>query len=337
MSAMTITNEVKRSWADIVTGSTSRPPPAPIVLEPAARGERRCLCQGEILVMLGHYGWIMAFGDIEHPDVDKTAGRIYLNKRDVVDGVSLMQGDVVSFYLYADDQGLGAERCSLEQSVQEDDCGQGSASPFPNWNTLARDFVPAAGTVTPSTFNVQATVFVPSYDSVMNVDAIEFVPATIYSNILVPKANFLAINPAFLSDDESDDESSTVSNDDFSGNEGDKEFNSDDESLSNMSVHSWQTDKEVEWNHCLDVVVLGAPLKTSRCSSDNDSTSAGAESNSDDEDSEMPWAKLSSRLATRLQSRLAAKLDMFSSSPLGLSLPAGFRPPPGLSLPACVA
>jgi hypothetical protein len=334
---MTITNEVKRSWADIVTGSTSRAPPARIVLEPAARGERRCLCQGEILVMLGHYGWIMALDDIEHPDVDKTGGRIYVHKRDVVDGVSLVQGDVVSFYLYADDQGLGAERCSLKQSVEEeDDCGHSIASAFPNWNTRAKEFVPAAETVTPSTFNVQATVFVPSYDSFMDVDVIEFVPATIYSNIPAPKTNFLAINPAFLSDDESDDGSSTVSNDDFSGNEGDKEsVNSDDESLSSMSVHSWQIDKE--WSPCLDVVVLSAPLKPSRCSSDNDSTSVGAESNSDDEDSEMPWAKLSNRLAVRLHSRLATKLDMFSSSPLGLSLPADFRPPPGLSLPACVS
>ena len=35
-----------------------------------------------------------------------------------MDGVPLVQGDVVSFYLYADDQGLGAELCSLSQSVE---------------------------------------------------------------------------------------------------------------------------------------------------------------------------------------------------------------------------
>merc|ERR1719149_446734 len=145
----------------------------------------------------------------------------------------------------------------------------------------------------------------------MNVDATEFVPATIFSNIPVQKTSFLAINPAFLSDDESDDGSSTVSDDDFSGNEGDKEsINSDDESLSTMSVHSWQGDKEVEWSPRLDVVELCAPLKASRCSSDNESTSTGASSNSDDEGSEMPWANLSNRLATRLHSRLATKLDM---------------------------
>lgn len=98
--------------------STSEEPPPDAhthyPLQPGARGSLECLCRGTVLSMLSHYGWVAAFSDIDHPLVMKHFGRIYLHKRDIVDGQSLKVGDVVSFYLYADTVGLGAEVCKLE-------------------------------------------------------------------------------------------------------------------------------------------------------------------------------------------------------------------------------
>jgi len=289
--------------------------------------------------MLGHYGWIMAFGDIDHPDVGKTGGRIYVHKRDLAKGVSLVQGDLVSFFLYIDEQGLGAECCSLAKgAVAGQYAESGEVAPFSSnfadpklpssflvdasqWNTRAQEFVPAADTIAPSSFNVEATVFIPSQVSKMSSDAYEFVPACGFSNMLALAPNVLAFNPAFLSDDESDDEDSVASNDDFSGNEADKEsIESDNESAvsiqssiksSDLKSKSWKRDKDVAWSPRLDAVVMHAPLKAAGASSDEDSTSIGGASDSEAED-RLPFAM---------------------SAPPGLSLFPGWRPPPGLSMP----
>lgn len=83
-------------------------------LKPGRRGGYSCLCSGEVLVMLGHYGWLRSLSDIDHPDSGKNGGRIYFEKCDIVGDVDLVEGDVVSFYLYVDTRGLGAEECHLE-------------------------------------------------------------------------------------------------------------------------------------------------------------------------------------------------------------------------------
>jgi len=83
-------------------------------LKPGARGSRSCLCSGEVLVMLGHYGWLASLTEIDHPEAGKNGGRIYFQRRDVVGGVDLVEGDRVAFYLYVDSRGLGAEECRLE-------------------------------------------------------------------------------------------------------------------------------------------------------------------------------------------------------------------------------
>jgi hypothetical protein len=295
--------------------------------------------------MLGHYGWIMACGDIDHPDVGKTGGRIYVHKRDLAKGVSLVQGDAVSFFLYVDEQGLGAECCSLAQGAVAGRYAEGQLKPSrsnfadPNlppsflvdaslsskWNTRAQEFVPAADTIAPSSFNVEATVFIPSPVSMMSSDAHEFVPGSGYSDMLALAPNVLAFNPAFLSDDESDDEDSVASNDDFSGNEADKESTeSDNESAvsiqstiksSDLEGKAWKRDKDVAWSPRLDAVVMHAPLKPAGASSDEDSTSIGGASDSEEED----------------------RLHFAMSAPPGLSLSPGWRPPPGLSMPVRAA
>jgi len=65
--------------------------------------------------MLSHYGWLMLHGDVDDPATEKHGGDVYIHKDDIVDGESLCPGDIVSFYLYSDDQGLGAEMCQVEQ------------------------------------------------------------------------------------------------------------------------------------------------------------------------------------------------------------------------------
>lgn len=138
MSIITRT-PAQRSWAEIVKGVDSAttnmndfaeggvldfsgdffasstqqqeqfPTPSRKVFKPGVRGAMTCLCYGRLLVILGHYGWIEARGTVDHPYADKNGGRIYVRWRDVVGDVR--EGQIVCFYLYADGQGLGAERC----------------------------------------------------------------------------------------------------------------------------------------------------------------------------------------------------------------------------------
>lgn len=76
---------------------------------PGPRGSRACLVRGRVLTVLAYYGWIGPLQEIDHPSADKHEGRIYFRLKDVGAGVRLAPGLAVSFYLYADDQGLGAE------------------------------------------------------------------------------------------------------------------------------------------------------------------------------------------------------------------------------------
>merc|ERR1719149_133564 len=57
--------------------------------------------------MLHNYGWLMVYGNVDHPSVEKRGGDVYIHKDDVVLDESLSTGDLVTFYLYADDQGSG--------------------------------------------------------------------------------------------------------------------------------------------------------------------------------------------------------------------------------------
>lgn len=292
-------------------------------LQPAKRGERRCLCQGEILAMLGHYGWIMTFGDIDHPEAGKTAGRVYVHKRDVEAGLTLAQGDVVSFYLYIDEQGLGAECCQLKRPASKGfaadadefvPAAQTAKAPpvfEPNCNLCAAEFVPTPSMAIPTGFNAYATEFVPSKVSAIDYVAKHFVPAVQFSNNVAPNPNVFSFNPVFFCDSDSDDESSNGSDDEASGNDGDKEYNDSDKESSCPSPRPRvQEDSDSD----LDIAVLCAPLKSPRASSGEDSTSAGGSDDSGGED-----------MAT------------FAKRAAALNYPAGLRPPPGLSLPVLAA
>jgi hypothetical protein len=116
-------------------------------IQPAARGSYKRYCQGEVVMMCGHYGWIRAFQEIQHPHIGKTAGRIYVHKRDVRNGTVLMVGDKVSFYLYVDGQGLGAEYCRVLNRILP---WSSPAWPAAAWNASTEGFLPKPVAVDPN-------------------------------------------------------------------------------------------------------------------------------------------------------------------------------------------
>jgi len=146
--------------------------------------------------MLTHYGWLMVCSDINHPSIEKHDGHVYVHKDDVADGHTLAAGDVVSFYLYVDDKGLGAEECCVEQRAA-------------------------------SQFNPSAVEFVPMAAKPMSANAKEFVPC--WANQPIPAKDcgscpvadvFARLSQVFMSDDEdSDEETCSVSTPDIESEE----------------------------------------------------------------------------------------------------------------------
>jgi hypothetical protein len=67
--------------------------------------------------MKSHYAWILPHHEIDHLDAWKHRGSIYLDMNDISAGAQLKNGDAVAFYLYADDNGLGAEDCQLKSKL----------------------------------------------------------------------------------------------------------------------------------------------------------------------------------------------------------------------------
>jgi len=110
------------SWADRVRSGIpqadmpagNQQPPAGASFKPGKKKEFSCPCSGILLVMLGNYGWIEADRDIDHPEAGRNAGRVFVHATDM--SPQCFAGNRVKFYLYADDQGLGAEACEVEDA-----------------------------------------------------------------------------------------------------------------------------------------------------------------------------------------------------------------------------
>jgi len=68
------------------------------------------LVTGEVLHMGKAFGWIKPTDTVEHELAGKHGGKIYLHKNDVTGEVT--KGSTVTFHIYADESGLGAEECS---------------------------------------------------------------------------------------------------------------------------------------------------------------------------------------------------------------------------------
>jgi len=163
----------KRSWSDIVKGrSEAKVEP----LHPAERGSHLCVCTGQFLVMLGHYGWIMALQDIDHPDADRHGGRIYLRASDLRSGACPKEGDDVTFFLYSDANGLGAEDCYVTGEPHPDP-PKAQQQVCARWREdKPRCFPPSQAKL--NRLSADAQEFVPTVKVPveLNAEAFEFVP-----------------------------------------------------------------------------------------------------------------------------------------------------------------
>jgi len=65
---------------------------------------------GKVLNWKGKFGWVMPDAPIDHPMAGQRGGRIYLDQIDVEKELS-GPGAAVSFFVYQDESGLGAEHC----------------------------------------------------------------------------------------------------------------------------------------------------------------------------------------------------------------------------------
>jgi cold shock CspA family protein len=177
--ATTVAAPVNRSWAQLVKPESKQEANAKEIVKPARRGSLLRSCQGEVLKMLNNYGWLMVYGTIDHPSAQKHGGDVYIHKDDIMDGEELSSGDIVTFFLYADEQGLGAEMVRVEQKA-----------PVPKYNAKAAAFVPSQ-----SGCNAKAVPFVPSGFS-MNVSANEFVMPSVWPQpVVMPRAWAQPVDP----------------------------------------------------------------------------------------------------------------------------------------------
>lgn len=250
--------------------------------------------------MLHNYGWLMVYGNVDHPSVENRGGDVYIHKDDVVLDESLSAGDVVTFYLYADDQGLGAEECRVEQKA---------ASHF---NPNAAEFVPSAAK---SSLNVCAKEFVmPTIDEVVDINDV----ADVFSRL----SKAFSSMDNYESEDENEDED--VSADLASGSSCrdvddmatvflplSKAFSSDSEDV----------DDEDDEDH--NVATL---WKAKNAPSSVGSTSGGETSDFEEDISAAEGSDSESEATTEELTEWSKGL------PLGMALPIQFRPPPGLEL-----
>jgi len=198
-------------------------------------------------VMLGHYGWIMALQDIDHPEADRHGGRIYLRATDLRPGASPKEGDEVTFFLYADENGLGAEDCYATNDPRPPQ----PPAPAPvkkqvysrpqitrrappqnvgsrkTMNAAAQEFVPTVLVPVnveepkpPVSLNPEAKDFVPAPPGLaptLNAEASEFVPSFSLAS-RTGRDMYCAINTKrFYDDDDSSDDGTESTASDLSG------------------------------------------------------------------------------------------------------------------------
>eukprot|EP00929_Paragymnodinium_shiwhaense_P018534 TRINITY_DN12937_c0_g1_i1.p1 TRINITY_DN12937_c0_g1~~TRINITY_DN12937_c0_g1_i1.p1 ORF type:complete len:504 (+),score=189.20 TRINITY_DN12937_c0_g1_i1:97-1608(+) len=81
---------------------------------PALARERitETLITGEVVSMGGKFGWIKPTDKVTQTLAEKHGGKIYLHKQDIAAGAEVIKGSTVTFHVYKDASGLGAEECS---------------------------------------------------------------------------------------------------------------------------------------------------------------------------------------------------------------------------------
>lgn len=66
---------------------------------------------GTVVSWKGQVGWIQPQDAIDHPQAKEHRGHLYIHQKDAIHGASLSPGQHVSFHVYSDFLGLGAEEC----------------------------------------------------------------------------------------------------------------------------------------------------------------------------------------------------------------------------------
>eukprot|EP00397_Hematodinium_sp_SG-2012_P042411 GEMP01046907.1.p1 GENE.GEMP01046907.1~~GEMP01046907.1.p1 ORF type:complete len:150 (+),score=23.25 GEMP01046907.1:60-452(+) len=76
------------------------------------------LIAGRVVQWKGSYGWIEPIVTIEHPEVNRHKGRIFVHADDIRGKWKLKVGSIVEFFLYLDSEGLGASEVVSRQVVR---------------------------------------------------------------------------------------------------------------------------------------------------------------------------------------------------------------------------
>merc|ERR1711879_442006 len=99
-----------QQWSAKKAKKAPRQPTGPLV-RTAVSSKR---LSGEVLFWRAKSGWIKPSTVIDHPQVKKHGGKIYIHQDDLKNGAApLNKGAAVSFTLYSDESGLGAENVMI--------------------------------------------------------------------------------------------------------------------------------------------------------------------------------------------------------------------------------
>mmetsp|Transcript_117834 Transcript_117834/g.334071 ORF Transcript_117834/g.334071 Transcript_117834/m.334071 type:complete len:494 (-) Transcript_117834:104-1585(-) len=83
---------------------------------------------GSVLEWRGHFGWIAPDTPIDHPEASKHRSRVYVNAKDVGSDKEPYEGARMSFFLYTDGDGVGAEEVLFDETPSESDAEDGLLS-----------------------------------------------------------------------------------------------------------------------------------------------------------------------------------------------------------------
>ncbi|CAK9105069.1 Acetate kinase (Acetokinase) [Durusdinium trenchii] len=79
---------------------------------------------GEVVEWKENFGWVKPAGEVDHPSAKQREGKLYVSKKDVTSG-NMAVGCKVSFMVYKDPQGLGAEEVQVGRLVTQRLCSMG--------------------------------------------------------------------------------------------------------------------------------------------------------------------------------------------------------------------
>jgi len=171
------------SWSSIAQNSCTP-------IRPGEKGQKSAKCRGQMLAVLGSYGWILPHGQVCHPDFERHAGRIWVHRNDFRKGSKPQESDEVEFFLYADENGLGAEDCRVLVAGPRGKT-KGSSSRKSDQVERAPVFL----------MSPHAHEFIPAH---MNEPAPDFVPQHTYEQLWPCMTQSVMFNGDAFEDDEKD-------------------------------------------------------------------------------------------------------------------------------------